>query len=208
MPPGCCILDRGAILHGLKLMAQYLHYNNADLTIIAVGGVVSTILLRAWFTTTEVNALGSTLTPAQRQFLASAVSYAKTNSPIPLGDGWFGGLGAQDIRPDVARDVYALSVEQNDVLFSSEGLTVLAPRWSYAIMVCVDRLSRGVARPYDIGDAVVYLHQYIKVGKHKLIPIMGIMNWGQGYDLQVTLKVLRFIKVQYLKHYEREAISE
>ncbi|KFY69923.1 hypothetical protein V499_09622 [Pseudogymnoascus sp. VKM F-103] len=208
VPSGCCILDRRAIERGLGLMAEYLHHNNADLTIIAVGGVVSSFFLRAWATTTDVDALGSTLTTAQRRLLASAVLYAKSRGPVPLGDGWFGGESAVDMRPEVARDVYELSKQQNDIVYCSEGLTVLAPRWSYAFMVCVDRLSRGMGRPYDMGNAVLYMHQYIKIGKHKLIPILGIMKWGEGYDLHVTLEVLRSVKKHYLRHYEREAISE
>lgn len=189
-------------------MAKYLHHNNADLAVIAVGGVVSTLFLRAWTTTTDVDALGSTLTTAQRRLLASAASYAKTNSPVPLGDGWFSGQGMQYVRPEVARDVYELSMAQNDIIFCSEGLTVLAPRWSYAFMVCVDRLSHGVGRPYDMGNAVSYLHRYVETGRYKLIPILGIMKWGEGYDLHVSLEVLRIVKAQYLGHYKKEAISE
>ncbi|ELR10577.1 hypothetical protein VC83_00229 [Pseudogymnoascus destructans] len=208
VPPGCCILDRRAIERGLGLMAQYLHQNNADLTIIAVGGVVSAFFLGAWTTSTDVDALGSTLTTAQRRLLASAALHAKSRGPVRLGDGWFSGESAKDMRPEVARDVYELSKQQNDIVYCSEGLTVLAPRWSYAFMVCVDRLSRGVGRPYDMGNAVLYMHQYIKIGKHKLIPILGIMKWGEGYGLHVTMEVLRVVKAQYLRHYDREAISE
>ncbi|KFY97573.1 hypothetical protein V498_01995 [Pseudogymnoascus sp. VKM F-4517 (FW-2822)] len=208
VPAGCCMLDSRAIECGLGLMAKYLHHNNADLTIIAIGGVVSAHYLSAWKTTTDADALGTALTAAQRRFLASAASYAKTQSPVPLGDGWFSGRGMENVRPEVARDVYELSMQQNDIVFCSEGLTVLAPRWSYAFMVCVDRLSRGVGGPYDMGNAVLYLRQYIKTGKHKLIPILGIMKWGEGYDLRVSLEVLRVVKKQYLGHYGKEAISE
>ncbi|OBT73160.1 hypothetical protein VF21_07906 [Pseudogymnoascus sp. 05NY08] len=208
IPAGCCVLDRRAINHGLGLMARYLYDNNADLTVIAVGGVVSAFFLGAWATTTDVDVIGSTLTTAQRRLLASAASYAKSRGPLPLGEGWFGGQSAKDMRPEVARDIYELSKQQNDIVYCSEGLTVLAPRWSYAFMVCVDRLSSGVGRPYDMGNAVLYMHQYIKTGKHKLIPILGIMKWGEGYGLHVTLGVLRQVKKQYLQHYEREAISE
>ncbi|KFX98321.1 hypothetical protein O988_04423 [Pseudogymnoascus sp. VKM F-3808] len=208
IPTGCCVLDPKTIRRGLGLMAEYLHQNNADLTVIAVGGVVSTLFLRAWSTTTDVDALGTTLTTDQRRLLASAASYAKTRGPLPLGDGWFSGQGMKYLRPEVARHVNELSMQQNDVVFCSEGLTVLAPRWSYAFMLCVDRLSHGVGRPYDMGNAVVYLHRYIETGRHKLIPILGIMKWGEGYDLHVTLGVLRVVKAQYLGHYKREGISE
>ncbi|OBT89066.1 hypothetical protein VE02_01961 [Pseudogymnoascus sp. 03VT05] len=208
IPAGCCVLDRRAIDHGLGLMARYFYDNNADLTVIAVGGVVSAFFLGAWPTTTDVDVIGSTLTTAQRRLLASAASYAKSRGPVQLGEGWFGGQSAKDMRPEVARDIFELSKQQNDIVYCSEGLTVLAPRWSYAFMVCVDRLSSGVGRPYDMGNAVLYMHQYIKTGKHKLIPILGIMKWGEGYDLHVTLGVLRQVKKQYLQHYEREAISE
>ncbi|KFZ12182.1 hypothetical protein V502_07231 [Pseudogymnoascus sp. VKM F-4520 (FW-2644)] len=208
VPAGCCMLVSTAIDHGLGLMAKYLHRHNANLTVIAVGGVVSAHFLRAWPTTTDVDALGTTLTAHQRRLLASAASYAKKNSPVPLGDGWFSGQGMQYVRPEVARNVYELSMQQNDIVFCSEGLTVMAPRWSYAFMVCVDRLSHGVGRPYDMGNAVLYLRQYIKAGEHKLIPILGIMKWGEGYDLHASLEVLRIVKAQYLGHYGSEAISE
>lgn len=208
VPAGCCILDRRAIDRGLGLMARYLSDNNADLTVIAIGGVVSAFFLGAWTTTTDVDVIETALTTAQRRLLASAASFAKSRGPVPLGEGWFGGQSAKDMRPEVARDIYELSKRQNDIVYCSEGLTVLAPRWSYAFMVCVDRLSCGVGRPYDMGNAVLYMHQYIKTGKHRLIPILGIMKWGEGYGLYVTLKVLRDVKAQYLKHYEREAISE
>ncbi|OBT66476.1 hypothetical protein VE03_03679 [Pseudogymnoascus sp. 23342-1-I1] len=208
VPAGCYLLDSRAIGHGLGLMAEYLNHNNADLTIIAVGGLVSAYYLKAWTAATDVDALGTTLTAAQLRLLASAASYAKSRSPVPLGDGWFSGHGMQNVHPEVARDVYELSMQQNDIVFRSEGLTVLAPRWSYAFMVCVDRLSRGVGVPYDMGNAVLYLRQYVKTGKHKLIPILGIMKWGEGYDLRVSLGVLRMVKKQYLGHYGKEAISE
>ncbi|KFY22943.1 hypothetical protein V493_06211 [Pseudogymnoascus sp. VKM F-4281 (FW-2241)] len=208
VPVGRCMLDSRAIERGLELMADYLYLNNANLTIIAVGGVVSTFFLGAWATTTYVDAVGTILTAAQRMSLANAALYAKTHSPVPLGDGWFGGQGTQDVLPEVARDIYELSKQQNDIVFCREGLTLLAPRWSYAFMLCVDRLSRGVGTPYDMGNAVLYLHQYIKTGKHKLIPILGIMKWREGYNLDVSMEVLRIVKAQYLGHYKREAISE
>ncbi|KFY14611.1 hypothetical protein V492_02518 [Pseudogymnoascus sp. VKM F-4246] len=208
VPAGCYLLDSKKIKHGLELMAQYLRNNNADLTIIAVGGVVSAYFLEAWDTTTEVDALSTHLPVAQRRLLASAALYAKQRSHVTLGDGWFSGKDTGSVRPEVARDVYELSMHQNDIMFCAGGLTVVVPRWSYAFTMCVHRMSRGVGSLYDLGNAIFYLRRYIDTGKHKLIPIKGIMKWGDGYDLRVSDEVLRDVKEQYLRQYGKEVISE
>jgi hypothetical protein len=54
-------LDRQTIEHGLDLMANYLHRKNENITVIAIGGAVNTLLLQSRETTHDVDFLGTNM---------------------------------------------------------------------------------------------------------------------------------------------------
>ena len=135
-------------------MASYLYGQNADITIVTVGGAVNTIHLRTREVTHDVDFFGAN---EQSRLLEDASKYAQQQSRIQLGANWLNNATTLFISRPLQTQLVQDAILQDVVLFRERGLTVLAAPWSYALCGKTDRMSKTDAqRPYDCRDAVAF----------------------------------------------------
>jgi hypothetical protein len=168
-------LDRQALEHSLELMAKYIHQQDQELTVyihqqdqeltvIIIGAAINTLLLRNRCMTHNVDFFGTNIDNNQRRSLGHAVSYAERQSPSTLGASWFDNENEVTICDlDVHLKVTHEALAQNEIGFQRTGLKITASPWQFAFCAKVSRFAsgrKGGARPYDLTDAVSYLHRY------------------------------------------------
>lgn len=200
-------LDRRTLEAALTYMAQYIENQRQAITVIAVGGVVNTMLLQNRQSTHDVDFFGTNINNRQRILLDEAAKYAERKTSTPLGGEWFNNQTMLWMPPDVQRKVTREALEQNEVVFQKRGLKVLAAPWNYAMCGKINRLVRGdEARPYDLTDAVSYLRCFIQ--RHGgPIPVARVKRWCQEYQKTTTDDVIRSISREYMRIHGTAGIS-
>ncbi|RMZ91543.1 hypothetical protein DV736_g1208, partial [Chaetothyriales sp. CBS 134916] len=179
------------ILRALHYVTQYLAQNRKNLTIVAVGGTVNTVLLHTRATTHDVDFYNTAFTNSELNLLREAATYAEERSSVPLGDKWLNNEtgtigGTAEHIPELMQSAQA----QNDVIFRKPGLTVLAAPWSYAFVAKIGRITYGTGHAYDRQDAVVYLHEYIRRHGNVPVHVNRIREWGTRYRRNVPDVIL------------------
>ena len=82
--------------------------------------------------------------------------------------------------------MYDEAVEQREIVFSADGLTVYAAPWRYALCTKLDRLSKAGSRTYDMADAVAYLERLIaKKSKAEPVKISEVKTWAGEFKFTV-----------------------
>lgn len=74
----------------------------------------------------------------------------------------------------IHQELTAAARKQNEKVFDGAGLTIYAAPWNYAFSAKISRLMTGggdQARPYDLQDAVIYLHRYIQNHSNCPVPV-------------------------------------
>ncbi|KAF9222139.1 hypothetical protein BS17DRAFT_193926 [Gyrodon lividus] len=158
-------LTKEKIEQGLKAVAAALHAAKHDVSIIAVGGAVNTILLKTRASTGDVDFFYRTKTKNEdvSQVILAADAARKA---LHLGDHWLNNHTALFIEEGKIKQLYDEAITQNEIVFRQPGLTVYAAPWRYALAAKLDRLAKPGARSYDMNDAVDYLsHLITKRGK-------------------------------------------
>lgn len=185
-------VDRQNLLVALGYVAQYLKDHGENLTLVAVGGAVNTILLQSRATTHDVDFFGQMLANPHLKHLRDAGRFAVERSAVPLSADWLNNATAR--MPGVVENVDGLvkaAVAQNAVLFKRPGLTVVAAPWNYAFVKKISRMAQGTGRPYDAADAVAYLRQVISSSRSKKpVPFETIQKWGKMYKSLCPVEVL------------------
>lgn len=192
-------LTRQNLLAALGYVAQYLREQGENMTLVAVGGAVNTILLQSRSSTHDVDFFGHVLTPPHLGRLRDAGRYAIERSSAPLSMDWLNNATAR--MPGVVEQLDELvgaSVSQNAVLFSNPGLTVVAAPWNYAFIKKVSRITQGTGRSYDAADAVAYLHQFIiSSNSNRPVTFETVQGWGKRYKALCPIEILQPINELY-----------
>ncbi|KAK7425301.1 hypothetical protein QQZ08_008198 [Neonectria magnoliae] len=92
------------------------------------------------------------------------------------------------------------------VVFERGGLKVYAAPWQYAFCRKLNRLCDTDPRPYDLTDAVVYLHECFREGVRETVGIRRVRQWCQHFNKIMTDEVLRRVDEAY-EAYGRRAID-
>ncbi|QLI69228.1 uncharacterized protein G6M90_00g054590 [Metarhizium brunneum] len=73
------------------------------------------------------------------------------------------------------------------------GLTIYAAPWAYAFSAKVNRILAGgdQARPYDLDDAVSYIHEYIRAHGDQPVPTATALDWARQFNHESTANFLR-----------------
>ncbi len=200
-------LDKRTLEAALLTMADYIDMQGQNITIITVGGAVNTLLLQNRQSTHDVDFFGTNLNNNQRILLDEAARYAERRSRTPLGGEWFNNQGMLWLPPNVHRKVTQEALEQNEVVFFSRGLKLVAAPWNYALCGKMNRLIRpDQARLYDITDAASYLHQYI-LRNGGPVSATRIKRWCQVYQKDTSNEVIRAVNKEYRRLYRRDGIA-
>jgi hypothetical protein len=200
-------LTTQTLLEALSYSAQYLDNHNYHAVIITVGGAVNTLLLNSRATTHDVDFFGGHLSPEELDLVRRAGQYAVDRSSAPLSDDWLN--NATERIPGVMENVSRLfraAEEQDKVVFDAPGLTALAAPWNYAFVKKVNRIAEGKGRPYDMHDALSYLHEYICCHRGHPVHVMQIRRWGIVYLADVPDDVLEEVDQKHVEAYRRHGI--
>lgn len=199
-------LTRRNIERALQYVAQYLAEKRQDLTIVTVGGALNTIYLQSRQSTHDVDFFGSHLTQRQLELIDEAMQYAERMSSVPLGGAWLNNETQLHMAPDVRRFVTQSALEQNLIIFERRGLKVVAAPWSYCFISKSQRLGSEWERPYDLDDAVNYLHQWNRRGQ-SAPSTRTIQELCSRYKRpMLDSSVLRRIAGRYQSKYNREGL--
>ncbi|KAG2085297.1 uncharacterized protein F5147DRAFT_589099, partial [Suillus discolor] len=148
------------IKRGLGLTATHLKSKKKQITVVAVGGAINTILLRALRASTadvDFFSIDAANNPVLRDGIKSA---AKT---MQLGEGWMNNHTALFIAPNTKTNLYNEAISDGVVIFDEPGLKVLAAPWMYCLVAKLEKAGkRGNAKSYDMSDAAQYLIQESK----------------------------------------------
>ncbi|RMZ89807.1 hypothetical protein DV736_g2977, partial [Chaetothyriales sp. CBS 134916] len=202
-------IQRPVLERALTLMAQYIAERNANITAITVGGAVNTLLIRSRQATHDVDIFGSHLETPTRMLLDSAMQFAMQQTMELLGTDWFNTETQMWMSPQVHRDLTQMAIQQNVVVFRQPGLTLLAAPWHYAFLAKIQRVMTGgeTARPYDLDDAVTYLHEIVNRNGGHPIDVNWFMQMAARYHHSVTERyLLTTVNSEYTRRFHRPAI--
>jgi hypothetical protein len=106
------------------------------------------------------------------------------------------------LQADLARRAES----QNEIVFQETGLTVFAAPWDYAFCTKMDRMHKRSRRPYDIDDAVRYLHRYISLHGNRPVRVQDVRAWAQTYGVRAEDAIIAEINQHYVEHYGSQPI--
>lgn len=185
-------IDRDALAVALKHVASFVAKRGEHVKIMAVGGAVSTLYLRSREATHDVDIFGSDFNNQDRMLLDEALKDAQRHSTV-LGTDWIN-TETQMWMPGQLHRQLTESTRQQDVkIFDEAGLNIYAAPWGYSFSGKINRLLTGgdQSRPYDLLDAVTYLHEYIHAHGDCPSSIPTVLGWERRYQHETTEYILR-----------------
>lgn len=194
------------IRQGLATVAATLHSKKQQISIIAVGGAVNTLLLHTRESTGDVDFFYRTKT--KHEDVTKVIVAADTAATkLKLGDHWLNNHTAIFIEEGTIHRLYDEAINQNEIVFSAPGLTVYAAPWRYALGTKLDRLSKPGAKPYDMSDAVGYLERLIAKNGGKAVKKSEIQTWAQEFKFTVpTDKLMDLLGAEYKKKTGKDGV--
>jgi len=191
----------------LSLVAAHLHAKGKDITIVAVGGAVNTVLLHSRLTTGDVDFFYNT--KQQNDDVHAVVTAAEEVAKEKgLGDAWLNNHTAVFMQESDINALYEEAKTQNTPIFKETGLTVLAAPWRYAMTTKLDRLMKTGAKPYDLADAVTYLHQIVSAPHGQPVPQANLLQWASDFKCtQPSPELIQRLAAAYVAKYSSPGLS-
>lgn len=180
-------LTRENLHQALTSMASYINAQRRgrQLTIVVVGGVVSTMLLRTRNSTQDIDFFNVQLSDEDASLLARASKVAQEQMTYPkLDDQWFNSRTTVFIHQPLRIPLVSEGLRQNVVVFSAPGLTLLAAPWAYQFCAKVDRIAGGGGKGHDALDAAGYLNRFLSSKSWQTIPLDRVRRLFHDYHLQ------------------------
>lgn len=178
-------LTADTLEQALNLMASFIAERGEDLSVVVVGGVVSTMLLRIRATTQDIDFFSEQLSRDDARLLIEASQYVRQQITDPrLGSGWFNNKTTFFINWDIRARLAAEGMEQNAAVFQAPGLTLLAAPWAYQFCAKIHRIAGGGGKGHDAGDAAGYLDQFLKSQDMGTISLEQIEQMIARYQIQ------------------------
>ena len=173
-------IDANTLLAALNHVSNYTARRNHHISAIAVGGAVNTLLLRSRSTTHDVDVFGSDFDNNARRLMDDAMHDAQQHFP-ELGTDWLNTETQMWMPGPMHHELTAAAKKQDVKVFDGSGLTIYAAPWAYAFSAKVSRILTGgdQTRPYDLADAVTYIHEYIRAHRNQPGPRRHRSRMGQ-----------------------------
>lgn len=207
-------LDRETLIRALNHMGQYLDQQGVTARVVTVGGAVNTIYLQSRSSTHDVDFFMEDPQAPVHQFIHEAARSAARSSAatrgVTLGANWFNNATQLLIGAQIQAQLTAEAVQQNTIVHQYRGqrggIIIYAAPWAYAFCGKLNRLCEQNARPYDLDDAVVYLHEYLGVTHKSSVSKNDIFHWCQQYRKNATETVLDRVNNQFYQRYGHQVI--
>lgn len=187
-------MDRTTILKALTIIADFLVTKGVMAHVVTVGGAVNTLLLQSRETTHDVDFFLATPEAPVHREIHEAARHANRQMGGALGAEWFNNTTQVMMGRRVQNALVEDAIRQNAVVFQKveggKGLCIYAAPWSYALCGKLNRLCTTNPRPYDLADAISYLHQYLLTNGQQSVKKSTIVDWCKGYGKDVTESVL------------------
>ena len=200
-------LDRKAIIEALGDMAGFLEQRGVRTRLVTVGGAVNTLYLQSRQSTHDVDFFLESANATTHHAIHEAARFANRKRGGRLGAEWLNNATQLFMPAPLQQALFAGALEQGVVVFEQRGLQVYAAPWSYAFCGKLNRMCEENPRPYDLADAVVYLHEHFRETKRKNISSRKVQEWCQRYNKAMTDSVLRRVDEAYYQKYRQRAIN-
>lgn len=204
-------LTKNQIHQALELMASHLQQHGVMVNAVAVGGAVNTMYLKSRQTTHDVDFFLRNPSAPEHNMIHQAARHANRQLGGSLGADWFNNTTQIMMGRRVQEDLATAAFKQNTIIFQSGdqkgGLRIYAAPWSYAFCGKLNRLCEERPRPYDLADAVVYLHEHLRSRNRQSVSAKEVYGWCKAYGKKVTEIVLRRVEEAYYNQYGRRAIE-
>lgn len=202
-------IDQNVLRAALDRVSQYIAQRGRHLSVIAVGGAVNTLYLRSRATTHDVDVFGSDFGNQSRILVDAAMHDAQQHIPA-LGTDWLNTETQMWMPGPMHNELTQMARQQNVQVYHGEGLTILAAPWEYAFTAKISRILTGgaQARPYDLPDAVTYIHQYIRSHRNRPVPIPTVIGWARRWRHELTEDILtNRVNPEYRRRYGINAFT-
>lgn len=204
-------LDRNTIIRALTDVAAFLDRQGVRTQLVTVGGAVNTVYLRSRASTHDVDFFLGNASSSIHHAIHEAARLANRQRGGSLGAEWLNNATQLQMPVQLQQSLFKAALEQGIVVFKHGGLEVYAAPWSYAFCGKLNRLSSRLPgdepRPYDLADAAVYLHEYLRGTGRQAVGVRQIRKWCTRFNKIMADEVLRRIDKVYYQQYQRRAVD-
>jgi len=201
-------MDAKLLDDALSYVADYIAKRGRHIKMVAAGGIVSTLYLQTRDTTYDVDLFGSNCGNADRRLLDDALHDALERFSPLLGTRWLNTKTHLWMSTSVHQTLTKMAEQQEEMVFNRPGLTLFAAPWDYAFTAKICRISAGKkVKPYDLPDAINYIHRYIQSHGNKAVPMAVILDWANYLEDKINPQVLlTSVNLEYRRQYQRDAV--
>ncbi|KAM0432277.1 hypothetical protein ACHAPT_004817 [Fusarium lateritium] len=203
-------LSREQILIAFQHMAEYLNERGEHKTVVIIGGAVNTVYFGSRESTHDVDFFLEDPSSKDYTTLHSAAKFANRQAEGRLGEEWFNNSTQLFMTRNIQASLAQEAKQQNAVVFKNRGpnggLKVYAAPWKYALCSKLNRLCEINPRPYDMEDAVVYLHRHLTLAGETRVMSHSLNNWCQRYHHDVRREILEKLDDSYCQKYRLRPI--
>ncbi|KAF4552082.1 Hypothetical protein D9617_11g009300 [Elsinoe fawcettii] len=179
------VVQEAAFRTYLGEVGQYISARRRQISIVAVGGIVNTLLLRTRTATQDVDFFTDGVPVEDQRLLVEAARAVRARHASELAQDWMNNHTILYVPRELRQSLVEEGYRQQAIVFQSAGLNIYAAPWSYAFVSKLDRISTaGKARDYDPVDAAAYLHQYLSARAAHQIRESMIVEWLQRFQLR------------------------
>ena len=200
-------LDSNTLRAALDDMALFLSKRKVQAQLVTVGGAVNTLYLRSRPSTHDVDFFLQDATSSTHRVIHEAARHANRRRGGRLGAEWLNNATQLFMSAQMQKLLFDDAVKQGSVVYQRDGLTVYAAPWSYALCGKLDRLCGSDPRPYDLADAIAYLHEHFRTKRVASVGAQEIRRWCDRFDKKVADSVLTQLDDAYRVQHGRGAID-
>lgn len=200
-------VDENTLRQGLVIVSDFIARRGQHISVVAVGGAVNLLYLRSRATTHDVDIFGSNFSNEARMLVDEAMQDAQRRLPA-LGTDWLNTETQMWMRGSMHAELTRTAEERDVRIFDGAGLRIYAATWEYAFSAKVNRLlhPQGQARVYDLADAVVYIHQYIRAHGNRPVRVATAMKWARLFHHDCNEGfLLNTVSPSHLQRYRQHA---
>ena len=168
----------------MRTVAEYLQKNRTAITVVGVGGVLSTMVLGTRRSTHDVDIFCDSITPDQAKHLTNAIR--KAAKKYKLSEHWLNNQTILHIQHSLRHAIQQDAIRQNCVVFEEAGLKMVAAPWMYSFASKLHRISGsgvGLARAYDPSDAANFLLKHLESQHQQTITVSDVKGWLVRYGI-------------------------